>query len=121
MNFMMNGANRKIPSAGSCLHNRKEQKNNMVYCKNSLYKSKKLRFIERYSLVEWGEENEKRCIISDNRNCYELILERCAIEVKKEYDVVIVGAGPAGVGVGSALKQMGLTNFVILERNSVGS
>jgi putative flavoprotein involved in K+ transport len=41
--------------------------------------------------------------------------------VKKEYDVVIVGAGPAGVGVGSILKQMGLSNFVILERNSVGS
>ncbi len=41
--------------------------------------------------------------------------------MKKEYDVVIVGAGPAGIGVGTILKQMGLHNYVIVERNSVGS
>ncbi|WP_332630563.1 NAD(P)/FAD-dependent oxidoreductase [Halalkalibacter flavus] len=41
--------------------------------------------------------------------------------MKKEYDVVIVGAGPAGVGVATVLNQMGLTNYVIVEKNSVGS
>ncbi|MBM7095255.1 MULTISPECIES: NAD(P)/FAD-dependent oxidoreductase [Alteribacter] len=37
------------------------------------------------------------------------------------YDVIIVGAGPAGVGLGSLFKQTGLENFTILEKNEVGS
>ncbi len=41
--------------------------------------------------------------------------------LKKQYDVVIVGAGPAGIGIGAILNQIGLKNYVILERHSVGS
>ncbi|OLO42713.1 hypothetical protein BTR23_01520 [Alkalihalophilus pseudofirmus] len=43
--------------------------------------------------------------------------------MKKEnhYDVIIVGAGPAGVGIGALFMQMGLKNFVILERDHIGS
>ncbi|WP_404456339.1 NAD(P)/FAD-dependent oxidoreductase [Oceanobacillus kapialis] len=36
------------------------------------------------------------------------------------YDVVIVGAGPSGIGVGSLLKEMGCENFVLLEKGQVG-
>lgn len=36
------------------------------------------------------------------------------------YDVIIVGAGPAGIGLGVQLKKLGIT-FAILEKNSVGS
>ena len=35
-------------------------------------------------------------------------------------DVVIVGAGPAGIGVAVTLKRMGI-NFVIVEKDSIGS
>lgn len=38
----------------------------------------------------------------------------------ERYDVVIVGAGPAGLGVGVALQTLGLENFAILERGRVG-
>lgn len=38
----------------------------------------------------------------------------------KEIDVVVVGAGPAGLGVSVLLKELGL-NFVILERDSIGA
>ncbi|NJL50098.1 MAG: NAD(P)-binding domain-containing protein, partial [Leptolyngbyaceae cyanobacterium SM2_5_2] len=37
------------------------------------------------------------------------------------YDVVIVGAGAAGVGFGVVLKELGLERFVILERHQVGA
>lgn len=37
------------------------------------------------------------------------------------FDCIIVGAGPAGIGVGIALQDMGLTQFVILERSEVGA
>lgn len=37
------------------------------------------------------------------------------------YDVIIVGAGRAGVGMGIVLQDMGLTNFVILDRHEVGA
>lgn len=36
------------------------------------------------------------------------------------YDVVVVGAGPAGVGVGVALKDVGVERLLILERDEVG-
>lgn len=36
------------------------------------------------------------------------------------YDVVIVGAGPAGLGIGIILQQLGIY-YVILEKHSVGS
>ena len=37
------------------------------------------------------------------------------------YDAVVVGAGAAGVGVGVALKDAGLDNFIVLESHRVGS
>jgi thioredoxin reductase len=37
------------------------------------------------------------------------------------YDVVVVGGGAAGVGVGVALQDAGIENFVILERFMVGT
>lgn len=39
----------------------------------------------------------------------------------KQFDIIIVGAGPAGVGMGAILKQLGVNNFTILEKNEVGS
>ena len=36
-------------------------------------------------------------------------------------DVIIVGAGAAGVGVSVALAHAGIENFVALERHSVGA
>jgi len=38
----------------------------------------------------------------------------------ENYDVVIVGAGPAGVGITSMLKDFGIENMVVLERGKVG-
>jgi len=37
------------------------------------------------------------------------------------YDVMIVGAGAAGVGVAVALKHAGIENFAVLERHMVGA
>ena len=37
------------------------------------------------------------------------------------YEVVVVGAGAAGVGVAVALKHAGIENFVICERHTVGA
>ena len=37
------------------------------------------------------------------------------------YDVVIVGAGAAGVGAAVSLKDAGIENFVVLERHMVGA
>jgi len=36
------------------------------------------------------------------------------------FDVVVVGAGPAGVGVGVALKDVGVERLLILDRDQVG-
>lgn len=40
--------------------------------------------------------------------------------LQKKFDVIIVGAGPAGLGVGILLQKLGV-NYVILEKNSVGA
>lgn len=37
------------------------------------------------------------------------------------YDVVIVGGGAAGVGMGVALQHAGIENFVILDRHQIGA
>jgi len=41
--------------------------------------------------------------------------------MSRSYDVVIVGAGAAGVGCGVVLKELGLERFTILERHQVGA
>lgn len=40
--------------------------------------------------------------------------------IDEYYDVIIVGAGPAGIGVSVLLQKLGL-NFIILEKNSIGA
>ena len=42
-------------------------------------------------------------------------------KTNRSYDVVIVGAGAAGVGCGVVLKELGLEHFTILERHQVGA
>ncbi len=37
------------------------------------------------------------------------------------YDVVVIGAGAAGIGVSITLKHAGIENFVVLDRKSVGA
>ena len=39
----------------------------------------------------------------------------------KNYDVVIVGAGAAGVGIAAMLQDFGVENMVVLERDKVGA
>ena len=39
----------------------------------------------------------------------------------ENYDVVIVGAGAAGVGIASMLKDFGVEKMVVLERDEVGA
>lgn len=38
-----------------------------------------------------------------------------------QLDVVIVGAGPAGIGVASILKHLGIDRMLVLEREEVGA
>jgi thioredoxin reductase len=42
-------------------------------------------------------------------------------EEPEQYDVVIVGAGAAGIGCAVALRDLGLERFVILERHEIGA
>ncbi len=44
-----------------------------------------------------------------------------ADEAHEDYDVVIVGAGAAGIGCAVALRDLGLERFVILERHEIGA
>ncbi|WP_202882537.1 NAD(P)/FAD-dependent oxidoreductase [Gracilibacillus saliphilus] len=39
----------------------------------------------------------------------------------KVYDVIVVGAGPSGIGVAALLQQMNCTSFLILEKEEVGA
>lgn len=39
----------------------------------------------------------------------------------KLHDVLIIGGGPAGLGMGLALQTIGLQNFAILERHEIGA
>jgi thioredoxin reductase len=41
--------------------------------------------------------------------------------MNNEYDVLVVGAGAAGIGMGVVLQDLGVTNFSILERHEVGA
>lgn len=38
-----------------------------------------------------------------------------------QLDCIIVGAGPAGIGMGNVLQDLGVEHFVILERGEIGS
>ena len=38
----------------------------------------------------------------------------------KNYDVVIVGAGPAGIGISSMLKNFGIEKIIVLDKGKVG-
>lgn len=42
------------------------------------------------------------------------------MDEEKKVDVIVVGAGPAGLGVGVLLKKLGI-NFIILEKDEIGS
>ncbi len=39
----------------------------------------------------------------------------------RSIDIVVVGAGAAGVGFGATLRDLGIENFVILERSAIGA
>ena len=39
----------------------------------------------------------------------------------RSFDVVVVGAGAAGLGLGVTLRDLGIENFVILDRSAVGA
>ena len=43
------------------------------------------------------------------------------IDLSKEFDAIIIGAGAAGIGVGIALQHAGVENFLIVDRDTVGS
>ncbi|MGL5834940.1 MAG: NAD(P)/FAD-dependent oxidoreductase [Waterburya sp.] len=51
------------------------------------------------------------------------VFRDCLLVRKKNhrFEVVIVGAGAAGIGCGVVLKDLGIENFVILERHQVGA
>jgi putative flavoprotein involved in K+ transport len=40
---------------------------------------------------------------------------------ENRWDVVVIGAGAAGVGIGVALKHAGISRFIILDRHQVGA
>ena len=39
----------------------------------------------------------------------------------RSFDIVVVGAGAAGVGFGATLRDLGIGNFAILERSAIGA
>ena len=42
-------------------------------------------------------------------------------DILEEYDVIVVGAGAAGIGVGIALAHVGVEDFLVVDRDKVGS
>ena len=38
----------------------------------------------------------------------------------KDYKIIIVGAGAAGIGFGAALQQLGIEDYLILEKGNIG-
>ncbi|MGP0580090.1 NAD(P)/FAD-dependent oxidoreductase [Paenibacillus peoriae] len=43
------------------------------------------------------------------------------MEEQFDYDCVIVGGGPSGIGIASVLQDLGMTRFTVLERSEVGA
>ncbi len=43
------------------------------------------------------------------------------LDTEKEYDVIIIGAGAAGIGVAISLCHVGVENFLVIDRKTVGS
>ena len=41
--------------------------------------------------------------------------------IARQYDVIVVGGGAAGVGVAIALAHAGIENFLVVDRNEIGS
>ena len=41
--------------------------------------------------------------------------------IASQYDVIVVGGGAAGVGVAIALAHAGIENFLVVDRNEIGS
>lgn len=39
----------------------------------------------------------------------------------RSFDIVVVGAGADGLGLGATLRDLGIENFVILDRSAVGA
>ncbi|WP_282803734.1 NAD(P)-binding domain-containing protein [Secundilactobacillus kimchicus] len=37
-----------------------------------------------------------------------------------QHSIVIIGAGPAGIGLGVALQNYGINDFLILEKETIG-
>ena len=48
------------------------------------------------------------------------LLAGSGTSAERSFDVVVVGAGPAGLGVASLLHRCGVESYVVLERHSVG-
>ena len=62
-------------------------------------------------------------MLNNDYHYHKLSIQDCLL-VKKtndHFEVVIVGAGAAGIGCGVVLKDLGIENFVILERHQVGT
>lgn len=38
----------------------------------------------------------------------------------KTYNIIIIGAGAAGIGFGASLKTVGIEDFLILEKGEIG-
>jgi putative flavoprotein involved in K+ transport len=68
-------------------------------------------------LFLWTE----RIIYVINRNDYFYHFGgRNMTDVHKRKNVIIIGAGPAGIGVALALAEMGIENFLIVEQGKIG-
>ncbi len=59
----------------------------------------------------------------DNVKIRDLLMKKQSRFVKKNhaYDVVIIGAGAAGIGCGMVLQDLGVKRFLILDRHEVGA
>ena len=59
--------------------------------------------------------------MAESENDVEIVESRIIEEGGEPFDVIIVGAGAAGVGVAIALGQAGIENLLLVDRDTVGS